>query len=220
MTVTGSSFTAKPAGNLPDGATCSLTVNLAGSLGGATAKTVGFKTMAGTLTYTNVIYGMASDNGDRPMKIEGATCAALKVTAAANATRFQTGFFPLANSWMLNAPQARGRILVAAQAPSDANKRNVVILDPVANVLRDYNNEEGVPPSIDEQAPDPQWVNVSLSNNSDPAIGNYADLPTMLVYVTRVAGNVLLCKEKATGAVTEVTRTAGGWKAFVAYHKN
>ena len=109
---------------------------------------------------------------------------------------------------MLSAPQASGRILVAAQASSDANKRNVVILDPVANILRDYNNEEGQPPAIDEQAPDPQWVNVSPADNPDPAIGGDTETPTMLVYVTRADGRILLCKENAPGVVNAVTRTA------------
>ncbi len=134
-----------------------------------------------------------------------------------NDTRFQAGFFPLFNGWMLNAPTDSGRILVATQAPSDANRRNAVLLDPVANVLRDYAGEEGPVPSMDEFSPDPRWINVSAANNPNPAIGGYAETTSMLVYVTRVDANTLLCKQKLTGVITEVTRRHGNWKALITY---
>ena len=225
-TVANGVATFTPSASLPYNSTCSYTGTVTAKGDGAgKPATVGWTTMFQTearpvLHYANVIFGMAADNGFYPMKLEGSTCASMKVTAARNDTKFQTGFFPLFNGWMLNAPQASGRILVAAQAPSDGNRRNGVILDPVANVLSDYNGEEGAVPSMDEQNPDPRWINTSVADNPDPAIGGYADTPTMLVYVTRVAGDVLLCKEKATGVVTEVSRTSGGWKAFIVYSNN
>lgn len=118
---------------------------------------------------------------------------------------------------MLAAPTYSGRILVAAQAPSDANWRNAVVLDPVANVLRDHAGEEGPVPSMDEFSPDPRWINVSAANNPDSAIGGYAQTVSIRVYVARVDANTLLCKQKLTRVIAKVTRTHGNWKALMTY---
>ena len=135
VTVTGSSFTAKPAGNLPDGATCSLTVNLAGSLGGTAAKTISFNTMTVVVTYKYARLNLVvfSDQGGTVGVIND---AAGTVTSLVNSTGYTTNAaFPIALCGIYDKLLSDGRPLASCVAPAVGNTRRNFPINPLTGEL-------------------------------------------------------------------------------------
>ena len=123
MTVTGSSFTAKPAGNLPDGATCSLTVNLAGSLGGAAAKTISFNTKPAVAAYKYARLNLVVFS-DRGGTIGVINDAAGTVTPLVNRTGYTTNAaLPIALCGISDKLLCDGRPLATCVTPAVGNTR-------------------------------------------------------------------------------------------------
>ena len=135
VTVTGSSFTAKPAGNLPDGATCSLTVNFAGSLGGTAAKTISFntKTVVVTYKYARLNLVVFSDQGATIGVINDAVGT---VTSLVNSTGYTTkAAFPIALCGIYDKLLSDGRPLASCVAPAVGNTRRNFPINPLTGEL-------------------------------------------------------------------------------------
>ena len=213
VTVTGSSFTAKPAGNLPDGATCSLTVNLAGSLGGSATKTISFITKPAVVAYKYARLNLVvfADQSGYLGVINDATGT---VTPLVNKTGYTDGIEPIRLCGIYDKLLPEGNPLASCVTRFVGNTRRNFPINPLTGeLMAEYT---GVVPA------GAVWHDVGYGAFDDTPYaafgvnqkGMYIDVPSMGTYYVTSTDRVNLRLTKDGFATNKIIATCANIGCF------
>ena len=174
-------------------------------------------TAPAVLRYSDIILANSGQYGWYPVKLvltSGATSGAVTFSAekAVNATRFQTGEWPLFNCGFNTTKLATGAVKLSCQDRASSARQNLV-WNPVTNQITEYDGSEGVYPVYS----DATWIDVQSAVDA-PIVGwgAYAEISVGWIW-GNTTDRVLRFKRKSDGMDVTLPLSIGLVKAFGAF---
>ena len=115
-----------------------------------------------------------------PYRFAGTSCADLTVSQAANETRWKGTFEPFAYGMLYRVALPSGRVLFSARPfaqPNAFDLTYVSVINPITNVVTDYDGSEGPPPDTTNDGvtqPEAGWMSTTRTPALDEKYGKYA----------------------------------------------
>ena len=174
-------------------------------------------TAPAVLRYSDIILANSDQYGWYPVKLvvtSGANTGTVAFSAekAVNATRFQTGAWPLFNCGFNTTKLATGAVKLSCQ-DAVSLARHDLVWNPVTNQITEYDGSEGVYPVYS----DATWIDVQSAVDA-PIVGwgAYAEISVGWIW-GNTTDRVLRFKRKSDGMDVTLPLSIGLVKAFGAF---